>query len=369
MQKLAMQPLEASWTPNFRPALPITSICLAWLFLLCLTLPARGGAWRMVRLASFPAIVLLSLQLVLDRRMTLGNPLRDLALPILAWTIICKAAEICIVFAAGGPRPIRPFHKGKLVTCMGEDYAGYEWKIVDAPKMASWARVVYALDVFLLRRVGTSAIRPREGRALEWSLRGLNDWARFLRQNRCSPAQIAAHSTVRRFGQPEMALYAAVLQMLFAVVSLRWIHALSTPCQVLDVYGFWIPSSPASRSWISLLPATAVKQVRISGIPASAWKLPLPTLLSVVVTVGGAICLLPSAAEGLLLLVWKPRPATSFLASFERPLTSPGLARLWARSWHATSQRDYLAMASLLPGSRQRTLQLLYVFFWSGVQQ
>ncbi len=323
----------------------------------------------MVRLASFPAIVLLSLQLVLDRRMTLGNPLRDLALPILAWTIICKAAEICIVFAPGGPRPIRPFHNSKLVTRMGEDYAAYEWKLVDPPKMASWGRVVYALDVFLLRRVGTSPIRPREGRALEWSLRGLNDWSRFLRQNRCNPAQIPAHSTVRRFGQPEMAFYAAVLQMLFAVVSLRWIHALSHPCQVFDIYGFWIPTSPASQKWISLLPATAVKQIRISGIPASAWKLPLPTLLFVVVTVGGAICLLPSAAEGLLLLVWKPRPATSFLAAFERPLTSPGLARLWARSWHATSQRDYLAMASLLPGSRNRTLQLLYVFFWSGVQQ
>lgn len=367
---------EASWEPNFQPALPRIALCILWLFFLCLTLPSRSMAWRLLRLASFPLLTMVSVRLAFDRSYTCGNPLRDMLLPTLTWSIMCKTVEICIVYSVGGPRPIRPFLPSTSIPVKEMrtgDYAHYEWKVVDFPRLLSWDRFVYGLDVLFLRRPGTSLIFPKQGRALEWSKRGLDEWSRYLKVNKCQPHEIPAHSPVRRFGQPEMPLWTAMLQVAFVWASFKWLYAIATPSsEVISVMGFYVPvDSASSRNfWHAILPSTiASKHLVLLGVPASAFELPLPTRYAMVVTVGGAVFLAPGFLESLTLLVWKPNPATSFLSSFERPLTSPGLARFWARSWHATSQRDYLTMASVMPFSRQPALQLLYVFLWSGVQQ
>ena len=376
MAPTADKPLEASWEPNFSPALPTMAVCVAWLFVLCLTLPSRSSACRMIRLASFPAIAMISIPLAFDRTYTLGNPLRDLAMPTITWTIMCKAVEICLVHAKGGPRPIRPFlPKSTMPASQMEEseHAQYEWKEVPFPKPFSWARIVYGLDVLFLRRVGTSTIQARQGRGLEWSKRGLNEWSRHLKLHKCQPSDIPAHAPVRRFGQPEMPLSAAVLQLLFVILSFKWLYALAAPTsQMISVMGLYIPvGSPVSRQfWHAVLPSSLIsKPFVLLGVPTSVLDLPLLTRLAMVLSVGGGICLCPAVLESVMLLFWKPSPATSFLSSFERPVTSPGLARLWARSWHSTSQRDYLNMAAVMPFSRHRAMQMLYVFFWSGVQQ
>lgn len=370
------KPLEASWEPNFRPALPSIAICVSWLFVLCLTLPSRSLAWRWIRLASFAAISAISIPLTFTRTATLGNPLRDLALPTITWTVMCKAVEICLVYSKGGPRPIRPFLPKMTVPVakMEEShYAEYEWKEVRFPELLSWDRVIYALDALFLRRVGTSTIRPGQGRALEWSKRGLNEWSRYLKFNKCHHNDIRAHSSVRRFGRPEMPLKFALLQLLFVYISFSWLYALAAPTsETISVFGFYIPVGSASscQFWHAILPARFTsKHLILLGVPTSAFELPALTRMAMVVTVDGGICLAPGLLEAVSLKLWKPSPATSFLSSFERPVTSPGLARLWARSWHATSQRDYLNMASVLPFSNHQVMEMLYVFFWSGVQQ
>lgn len=160
----------------------------------------------------------------------------------------------------------------------------------------------------------------------------------------------------------------AALHALLLPMALR-----SRSCNLRDdqrlglLHPSWV--APISQLWYSILPSTFTsKRFTLLGVPTSAFDLPLLTRLGMVLSVGGAVCLLGAVAEGTMLLFWKPKPATSFLSTFNRPVTSPGLARLWARSWHAASQRDYLNMASLMPFSRYEPLQLLYVFFWSGVQ-
>ncbi|SPO22561.1 uncharacterized protein UTRI_01239 [Ustilago trichophora] len=372
---VASKPLQASWEPHFRPALPSIGLCVAWLFFLCLTLPSRSPAWRIIRLASFPAIASLSIPLVFDRKCTLGNPLRDLALPTITWTVMCKAVEICLVYAKGGPRPIRPFSpkSTKPVPKMEEtEYVQYEWKEVDFPPLFSRDRFVYGVDALFLRRVGTSLVLADQGRALEWSKKGLNEWSRFLKVNKCQPSDIPSHSPVRRFGQPEMPLFPAFLQLLFVHLSFKWLYALAAPAsEIINVMGLYIPvGSPRSRQFChAILPTSFTNRYFVlRGVPTSAFDLPLLTRLAMVFSIGGAICLCPAILEGISLKLWKPRPATSFLASFERPLTSPGLARFWARSWHSTSQRDYLILAWVMPFSKYPVMQMLYVFFWSGVQ-
>ncbi|SYW78172.1 uncharacterized protein UBRO2_02364 [Ustilago bromivora] len=209
------------------------------------------------------------------------------------------------------------------------EYAQYEWKEIEFPQLFSWARLIYGLDTLGLRRVGTSPILPKQGRALEWLKRGLNEWSRYLKVNKCKPEDIPAHSPLRRFGQPEMPFLAAALQLLFMRFSFQWLYALAAAIsEMISVLGFYIPvGSPQSRNC----------GIRFFHQPLQA---------------SDSLC-------------W---PATSFLSTFNRPVTSPGLARLWARSWHAASQRDYLNMASFMPFSRYEPLQLLYVFFWSGAQ-
>ena len=182
------QPLVASWEPNFRSVLPRTGLCIAWIFLLCLTLPSRSQAWRLTRLASFPAVAMLAVPITFDRQYTLGNPLRDLALPTITWTIMCKAVEICIVYSKGGPRPIRPFLpkcKTPVQKMEAKQYAEYEWKGVDYPEFFSWARIIYGLDVLGLRRVGTSPILSQQGRALGRRKASTNGHA-ISRSTKCS---------------------------------------------------------------------------------------------------------------------------------------------------------------------------------------
>lgn len=370
------RPQDANWEPNFRPALPSIAICVLWLFCLCLTLPSRSQAWRLVRLASFPALAMLSIPITFERQWTLGNPLRDMALPTITWVIMCKAVELCLVYSKGGPREIRPFLPGETVPVsrmQASEYALYEWKEVEVPALFSWARIVYGLDVLTLRRMGTSPLLAHQGRALEWSKHALNQWSRYLAANRCQPSDIGVHSAVHRFGQAELPLYAASLQLLCVYMSFRWLYALAAPsCELLDVMGFYIPvgTTWSRRFWYALLPSNVTaKTTALRRVPSSAFELPLPTRLGMVMSVGGAVCLVPAFVEGVVLTLWTPYPSTAFLSSFEQPLTSPSLARLWARSWHTTSQRDYLHLASLLPLSRYKTVNTLYVFFWSGVQQ
>ncbi len=240
------------------------------------------------------------------------------------------------------------------------------------PKLFSWGRLLYGIDVLFLRRPGTSPILPKQGRALEWSKKGLNEWCHYLMVNMCQPQDIPAHSAVRRFGQPEMPLWTGFLQTLLMWSSFKWLYALASPTsEMISVLGFYIPvSSTRSRTfWHAILPSTfSDKHLVLLGTPSAVSQLPLLTGLVMVMSVGGAIFLAPGFMESIVLLFWSPVPATSFLASFERPITSPSIARLWARSWHSTSQRDYLNMASILPFSNHPALQLLYVFFWSGVQ-
>lgn len=369
-------PLEASWEINFRPVLPSVALCISWLFFLCLTLPSRTTAWRLVRLASFPALASIAIPVAFNRAYTLGNPLRDLAMPTITWTIMCKAVEICFVYSKGGPRHIRPFlpNAAQPVSRMEEaHYAKYKWKEVNFPVLFSWNRFVYGLDVLLLRRPGTSPIFAKQGRALEWSKRGLNEWSCFLKLNKCEPRDIPAHSSVRRFGQSEMPFWASLLQALCVLMSSRWLYALAAPTsEVIDFMGLYLPVGSATTRDLchKILPSNLTRrQLVLRGIPNSAFELPLPTRVAMVASVGGAIFLAPGFLEGLILKVWRPKPATSFLSSFEQPLTSPGLARLWARSWHSISQRDYLNLAFVMPFSQNQVLHLLYVFFWSGVQQ
>ncbi|TKY84998.1 hypothetical protein EX895_006078 [Sporisorium graminicola] len=325
-------PLEASWEINFRPVLPSVALCISWLFFLCLTLPSRTTAWRLVRLASFPALASIAIPVAFNRAYTLGNPLRDLAMPTITWTIMCKAVEICFVYSKGGPRHIRPFlpNAAQPVSRMEEaHYAKYKWKEVNFPVLFSWDRFVYGLDVLLLRRPGTSPIFAKQGRALEWSKRGLNEWSCFLKLNK------------------------------------------SPTSEVIDFMGLYLPVGSATTRDLchKILPSNFTRrQLVLRGVPNSAFELPLPTRVAMVASVGGAIFLAPGFLEGLILKVWRPKPATSFLSSFEQPLTSPGLARLWARSWHSVSQRDYLNLAFVMPFSQNQVLHLLYVFFWSGVQ-
>lgn len=367
-------PLQPSWEPNFRPAIPSILFCVLWLFFLCLTLPSRSPTWRLIRLASFPALAAISIPLAFDRRYTCGNPLRDLAIPTITWTIMCKVVEICLVYSKGGPRAIRPFVKNaqRPVYEMQMGYTQYEWKEVDFPKFWSWDRLVYGIDVLFLRRPGTSLVLPKQGRALEWSKKGLNEWSQYLNVHWCRPEDIPAHAAVRRFGQPEMPLWTGLLQTLVMWASFRWLYALSAPTsELISVLGLYIPvDSPRSRAfWHAVLPSTFTKKhFVLLGTPSSVTELPLLTGIFAVASVGGAIFLAPGFLERIVLLFWKPTPATCFLSSFERPLTSPSIARLWARSWHATSQRDYLNMASVMPFAGHPALQTLYVFFWSGVQ-
>ena len=289
---------------------------------------------------------------------------------------MCKAVEICLVYSKGGPKQIRPFLPKSVVPVskmQESEYSQYEWKEVAFPKLFSWGRVIYGLDVLFLRRVGTSPVFAGQGRALEWSKRGLNEWSRYLKVNKCQPSEIPAHAPVRRFGQPEMPFWAAMLQLLFVHLSFKWLYALASPAsELLNVFGFYIPvgSPQTQKFWHTVLPSQFTsRHFTLLGVPTSAFDLPLLTRIGMVLSIGGAICLGPAALEGVPLLVWKPSPATSFVSSFERPLTSPGLARMWARSWHSTSQRDYLNMAAVMPFSSHRVMQMLYVFFWSGVQQ
>lgn len=315
---------------------------------------------------------MLTLPLTFDRTLTLGNPMRDLALPTFTWTIMCKAIELCLVYSSGGPRPIRLFMGKTLVRNMDERHYGeYEWREVEFPPLWSWGRVVYGLDVLGLRRVGTSLLFPKEGRALQWSKKGLNEWSRYLKVNNCRAEDIPAHSSVRRFGQPEMPLYAAMAQLLIIHMAFRWLYALSSPSsELINVLGLYIPigSAFSRKLWYSILPSYLHKPFILLGTPTSAFDLPFLTRLGMTASLGGAVCLGPGAIESIPLLFWTPTPATSFLSAFERPITSPGLARLWARSWHSMSQRDYLSFAAIMPFSGNQVMQMLFVFFWSGVQ-
>lgn len=370
---LLHQEQGASWEPNFSPALPIILSSCLWLWLLCFTLPSDTLLWRIIRVSSFPPLLVLLLQLSLDLRYTLGNPLRDLGLPTMTWSLVCKAVELCLTYAAGGPKPIRPFLKGSdcPVRRMSEAaYADYEWREVDFPSTWSWDRVVYSLDVFGLRRAGTSWLLPEEGRSLEWSKDALNEWSHYLKAQTCTPDQVPVHGPVRRFGQPEGSLVFSTLQVLFVVIGFQWIYALAAPSALtVCIFGVYIPvTSFASKyAWLDSLPFA--KDCSLSGIPNSALALPLATRLGLTLCFGGAVCFAAGLVETLALAAMGPlRPATMFLSAFERPLTSPSISRLWARSWHSMSQRDYTNMASLLPGSRHRAVFMIYVFMWSGVQ-
>lgn len=368
------QPVLASWEPNFSPALPRIALCFGWLFLLCLTLPSRSPAMRLLRLASFPGLALVSLPLTFNHTFTLGNPLRDLAMPTLTWALTSKAIEICFVYSSGGPRPIKPFlpkSDRPVATMRKEEYAEYEWREVEYPKLWSWARLAYALDVLWLKRVGTSLLLPSQGRGLEWSKKGLNDWAQHLKTNKCKPEDVPVHGPVRRFGQAEMPLWASTLQLVAIHLAFKWLYALATPSyELLDVAGLYVPiSSPTSRRfWYSILPSSLHKPFTMLQTPMSAFDLPLITRLGMTLCLGGAVCLGPAELESIPLLFYRPEPVTSFTSAFERPITSPGLARLWARSWHAMSQRDYLCFATVMPFSHNQVMQTFYVFFWSGVQ-
>ncbi|CDW97580.1 hypothetical protein [Sporisorium scitamineum] len=169
-----------------------------------------------------------------------------------------------------------------------------------------------------------------------------------------------------------MPLWTGFLQVLCVWLSFRWLYALAAPTsEMIDFMGFYLPvASPTTRNlWHTILPSYFTpRHLILLGVPTSVFELPLPTRIAMVASVGGAIFLAPGFLEALVLKAWRPTPATSFLAGFEQPITLPGLARLWARSWHATSQRDYLNLAAVMPFSNNQVLQLLYVFFWSGVQ-
>lgn len=369
--KFHQQP--TSWEPNFTEALPIIFIALSWLLALCFTLPSRSSSWRVIRLCSFPPLLYLLLQLSFEYRYTLGNPLRDLALPTITWSLVCKAVELCLTYSDGGPRPIRPFLKESdhSVDHMSEaHYADYEWRTVDFPALWSYRRAIYALDVFGLRRVGTSWLLPSEGRSLEWSKDALNDWSRYLQGQNIKPNQVSVHGPVHRFGQPEASLIFSAVQVLFVVIGFGWIYALAAPsAPIVCIFGLYIPilSSASQHEWAKMVPWAQI--YHLSGIPDSAFELPLPTRLGLVLTFGGAVCFAAGLVESLVLaLLGRPKPVTMFVSAFEQPLTSPSISRLWARSWHSMSQRDYTNMASLCPGSRNRILFMFYVFMWSGVQ-
>ncbi|PWZ03127.1 hypothetical protein BCV70DRAFT_209542 [Testicularia cyperi] len=361
-----------NWDPNFVPALPSILLSFVWLFVLCYTLPERSAWWRLFRLSSFPLLYTTLVHISFNYDYTLGNPLRDLAMPTITWTVLCKAVEVCIIYSRGGPKTIRPFlpNAEHPVTAMVEsDYSKYEWKEVDFAPLCSTERLIYAVDVIGMRRVGTSGVLPQQGRSLEWSKQALNKWAQYLKTRQCAPSEVPVHGPIRRFGQLEFPPIVSLLQFGFLYAGMRWLYALAAPSDpTVCLLGLFVPESFVPHDWLRKLPLAKPCKLA-SGIPNSVFALPVATRLAMTCVFGAAVCFAAGIGESIgFPLLKRLHPPTGFLSAFDRPLTAPSISRLWARSWHGMSQRDYIHLSSLCPGSENRILYVVYAFMWSGIQ-
>ncbi|KAN0060654.1 hypothetical protein ACQY0O_007312 [Thecaphora frezii] len=380
------------WPPNFAPALFAIAAHFGWLFLLCLTLPSTSTFFKLVRLASLPFLLLHVFRLSFGLDYTLGNPLRDAAIPTVGWMLLVKDIQLCLAYTLdalwdpsrpGGPRWIRPFRlprpsdgetkaatesSSQPVTAMmaGEEES-YEWRPVPFPPWLSWDRLVYACDAFFLKRPGTSMIFPSQGRALEWSQDDLNRWSAYLRTEKKRPMDVRPHAPVHRFGQAETTIRTATAQFLFVCLGLLWTRWLGTPASAtVCALGLLLPVSNELQTRLIAAAPWLFGRCDAALNPVNFFALPLASQYLLVAVIGAAVCYGTALPEALLLKLWRPAPATAYIPAFDRPMSSTSISWLWARGWHLYHSNDLVMLSGLLPFGRTRLGRLFGTFFWSA---
>ncbi|PWN94222.1 hypothetical protein FA10DRAFT_299525 [Acaromyces ingoldii] len=364
---------------------------LALLIVSHMTLPWQTFEARLLRAGLlFPITAYLIFHMATDPAHTLGNNMRDLCFGTMAWNLIAKTLDVNLVtlFDDHAPRWCVPDwdkersllasksdtiteNKEKLETKKGKkvsdsrpwpcfsnstfslqkrplwasrDYVPVHWMLVDPPqRLFSMDRLLWTIDVLVLRRVGTSLIFPEHMRALEWSQRRLESTGRvrYHRQPN-SRSDLVARPTqadLQRevsFGQVPVPLWRAIIEACVARYAVTKLNA----------YHFPLPVDQGTFYMLSLGEQYLFALCVGSQI---AFGASLPDYVSV---------------KALRPLV----PVTANLTSFSAPASATSLSDLWGNRWHTFSRRDLWRIASLLfPFGSTRVGNVVGAFFFSGV--
>jgi len=328
----------------------------------------RGALLRLAVL--LPTLYLLA-DLLFNRRYTLGTPFRDTAWGVFSWHLLAKALDVGLVYTLEGKPPPRwcvpdwadkeaaaqnGYTNGKAngkavgkqlafwqrtpIPCrpkwaIASDHLPLQWRLLPLPTRFI-DQVVWAIDVFTLRRHGTSFLYVNEMRALEWSQKRLEVAAQALQKGSRSSLKKLRHPHIFPFGYTEPPLIDALLQFSAVVLAIRYFSRLDIP----------------------------------STTPF--YNLPLMTQLITSSAVGIVITLasdLPEHIAFAILQRWPFYiPCTAITPYFRNVARSKTLTDMWGVRWHSFSRRDFVRLNALIPiAPNNRALNVLKSFFWSAV--
>jgi hypothetical protein len=327
----------------------------------------QSGRGALLRLGLLIPTLYLVADLACNRRYTLSTPFRDTAWGVFSWHLLAKALDVGIVYTLEGKPPPRwcvpdwsnkddagqnGHANGKAV---GKQLAF--WQRTPIPSRPKWAietdhlplqwrllplptrfvdQVIWAIDVFTLRRHGTSYLFVNEMRALEWSQKRLEAAAQAHKKESRSSLKKQKHAHISPFGYTETPLIDAVLQFSAVVLAITYFSK-------LDV--------PATTPFYSL-PLT--KQLMISSA------------VGIVITFASD---LPEHLAFAILQTWPFNvPCTVITPYFRNVARSKTLTDMWGVRWHLFSRRDFVRLSALIPiAPNNRALNVLKSFFWSSV--
>lgn len=332
--------------------------------LLLLDQTKRGAALRLAIL--LPTLYLIA-DLVCNRRYTLGTPFRDTAWGVFGFHLFAKALDVGLVYTLEGQPPPRwcvpewskkeDRHSNGTADSKADDRKLAFWQRTPIPKRPRWAieadhfpaqwrllplptrpmdQLLWAFDVFTLRRHGTSYFLVNEMRALEWSQKRLEAAAKAHETESRLSLRQRRDPHISPFGYSETPWIDAILQAIAIVLAVRYFSN-------LDV--------PATTSFYSL---------------------PLLKQLVMSLCVGIAVTFASDLPELLYFSLFQRwpfyAPCTSLTPYFRNVARSKTLTDMWSVRWHHFSRRDFVRLNALIPIARKnRPLTVLKSFFWSAV--
>ncbi|KAA1071447.1 hypothetical protein PGT21_007626 [Puccinia graminis f. sp. tritici] len=311
--------IQQEWAISVKPVvLPVlTSIFL--LFISAVSLPCKGRSAVYFRLALLPFQLILTHDICVNKKYSLGSAFRDSSFPTFGFLLLYRALDFSIL-NLWDPEPA--FHwivpdRPPTTESKSEspDEKPIRWRKVPHPPLFSFDRMLWALDNLTLMRPGTPFLFPWKIRALEWS-------------------QYALESPQTKFGEPEWPLLPAIIQQL--------VHL---GCHLY------------------------VRQLDLKA-GQTIWTLPLFDQLALTFALGGAVTFSYALEEAIffpLILRFNLLPKTALISHSKRSIASAGLGELWGKRWHHVWKRCFVRLPRLMPGSSHRLVQMFGAFWTSAM--
>lgn len=310
--------IEQSWKISLKPALVPIMASLLLLFLSAISLPSKNPAAIYFRLALLPMQLMLAYDICINKDYSFGSAMRDSAFPSFAFLVLFRALDFSIV-NLWDPEPafhwIVPDDSPSPEPKSSPNSNTIRWKKLPHPPLFSLDRVLWAIDNITLMRPGTALLFPWKIRALEWSQRALE-------------------SPDSTFGQPEWPLLPAIIQQL-AHLACHW-------------YIRRIDLKAGESSWGQPLFVQCALSFALGGAVTFSYALEEATFFPLIVR-----------------LNWLPK--TALVSHSKRAILSAGIGELWSKRWHHIWKRPFVRLSKLIPGSRNRLVQMFGAFWISSV--